>query len=101
MPERARFHINPLAGALRHVNELRAQQLPGPRLCRNAAGLRVAVAVSDELAARDLRRVRDDRVEMLVNEPLGDERRRLVSLRGGLEEPDRAHDAVAGLDEVV
>jgi hypothetical protein len=60
-----------------------------------------AVAVRDDLATRDLRPGRNRRVEVLVGDPLGDELRRLVSLLGGLEETDRAQDAVAGLDEVV
>ena len=40
-------------------------------------------------------------VEVLVADPLSDDLRRLVSLLGGLEETERAQDAVAGLDEVV
>jgi len=39
-----------------------------------------AVAVSDDLAARDLRLVRDDRLELLLADPVGDELRRLLAL---------------------
>src|SRR5437763_9296276 len=60
-----------------------------------------AVAVRDDLAARDLRRVRNQRVEVLVADPLFDERLGLVGLLCGLEETKRAQDAVAGLDQVV
>src|SRR6266513_1859624 len=60
-----------------------------------------AVAVRNDLAARDLRRVRNQRVEVLVGDPLRDERLRLIGLLAGLEETKRAQDAVAGLDQVV
>ena len=60
-----------------------------------------AVAMRNDLAARDLRRVRNQRVEVLVGDPLRDERLRLIGLLGGLEETKRTQDAVAGLDQVV
>ena len=60
-----------------------------------------AVAVSDNLAARDLRSGGKDGVELLVLDPRGDDLGRLLALLGGLEETERAEDAVAGLDEVV
>jgi hypothetical protein len=84
--------------------------MKGPGECRALSELRVsvvlgdggdAVAVRNDPAARDLRRVRDRRGEVLVRDPLRDELRRLVGLLGGLEETERAQDAVAGLDEVV
>src|ERR1044072_4197415 len=62
---------------------------------------RDAVALRNDLAARDLRRVGNRRVEVLVGDPLRDDLRRLAGLLGGLHETERAQDAVAGLDEVV
>ena len=73
-------------------------------MTRSTVGLnegRDALALRDDLAARDLRRVRNHRIEVLVGDPLRDERRRLVGLLAGLEETERAEDAVAGLDQVV
>jgi hypothetical protein len=49
-----------------------------------------AVAVSDDLAARDLGLVRDNRVELLVADPAGDELRGLEALLRSLEETERA-----------
>jgi len=60
-----------------------------------------AVAVSNDLAAGDLRRVGNRRVEVLVGDPPRDDLRGLVGLLGRLEETKRAHDAVAGLDQVI
>jgi hypothetical protein len=60
-----------------------------------------AVALCDDLAARDLRSIRDRLIEVLVRDPLRDEHRRLVSLLGGLEETERAEDAAAALDQEV
>jgi hypothetical protein len=51
--------------------------VPGPSMTRSTVGLnerRDAVAVRNDLAARDLRRVRNQRVEVLVADPLRDER---------------------------
>src|SRR5687768_8817470 len=62
---------------------------------------RDAVAVSDDLAARDLGLVRDHRLELLVADPRRDDTRRLLALLGCLEETERAEGAVAGLDQVV
>src|SRR5688572_1902077 len=62
---------------------------------------RDAVAVSDDLAARDLRRVRDQRLELLVADPACDDVRRLLALLGSLEETERAEDTLIGLDQVV
>src|SRR6266566_1939419 len=60
-----------------------------------------AVAVSDDLAARDLRLVGDDRVELLLADPVRDELCRLLALLRRLEETERADDAVVGLDQEV
>ena len=60
-----------------------------------------AVAVSDDLAAGDLRLVGDDRLEFLLADPVRDELCRLLALLGRLEETERADDAVAGLDQEV
>src|SRR6188508_490737 len=60
-----------------------------------------AVAVRDDLAARDLRRVRDRRGEVLVGDPRGDDLVRLLGLLGRLEETEGADDALTGLDQVV
>src|SRR6266566_5853654 len=71
---------------------------------RSAVGLNEggnSVAVRDDLAARDLRRVRNRRGEVLVADPLRHEVLGLVGLLPGLEETKRAQDAVAGLDQVV
>src|SRR4029077_18802751 len=58
-------------------------------------------AVRNDLAARDLRRVRHRAREVLVTDPLSNDLRRLVSLLGSLEETKRAQEAVVALDEVV
>src|SRR6478672_5041732 len=81
----------------------RARFEPGPPLQRSIElnGREHAVAVRDDLAAGDLRRVGDDLVEVLVGDPLRDEHRRLVGLLGGLEETEGAEDAAAALDQVV
>src|SRR6188472_1100124 len=57
--------------------------------------------VDDDLAVRHLRRTLEDPLELLVAHPLGCDTRRLVGLRRGVEEADRAHDAFAGVDEEV
>ena len=74
---------------------------PGPPFALPIVLGENAVALGDNLAGRDLRRVRNRRVETLVGDPLGDDHRRLISLLGGLEETERAEDAVAALDQVV
>jgi hypothetical protein len=60
-----------------------------------------AVALSNDLAARDLRLVGNRLGEVLVADPLRDELRGLGVLLGRLEETERAQDAVVGLDQVV
>jgi hypothetical protein len=62
---------------------------------------RDAVAVSDDLAARDLGSVGDQRLELLVADPGRDDVRGLFALLGCFEETKRAEDAVTGLDQVV
>src|SRR6188472_1114974 len=57
--------------------------------------------VDDDLAVRHLRRTLEDPLELLVAHPLGCDTRRLVGLRRGVEEADRAHDALAGVDQEV
>jgi len=57
--------------------------------------------VSDDLAARDLGLVGNQRLEPLVADPRGDDVRRLLALLRRLEETERAEYAVAGLDQVV
>src|SRR5690348_13402359 len=57
--------------------------------------------VHDHLSAGDLRRIRKGCLQLLVAHPGGCDATRLVALGRSLEEPNRAHDAVAGLDEVV
>jgi hypothetical protein len=52
-------------------------------------GNRNAVAVSDDLAARDLGRVGENRVELLLAEPRGGELRRLHTLLRRLRESER------------
>jgi hypothetical protein len=47
-----------------------------------------AVAVSDDLAARDLGLVGDHRVQLLVANPAGDDLRRLLALLRSLEEAE-------------
>src|SRR5207342_261279 len=81
----------------------RARLRPRPQCHVRAVELRDcdAVALSDDLAACNLRLVGDDRAEVLVAEPRGDELRRLHPLLRSLEEIERAEDAVPGLDQVV
>jgi len=67
----------------------------------NLRGDQDAVAVSDDLAARDLRLVGDHLLELLVANPAGDDLRRLLALLRRLEEAERAEYAVVGLDQVV
>src|ERR1043166_767672 len=57
--------------------------------------------VDDDLAVRHLRRLLEDPLQLLVAHPLGCDTSRLVGLRRGVEEADRAHDAPAGVDEEV
>src|SRR5215203_1264894 len=81
-----------------------ARQRPGPLDDAVAIELRdsdEALGVSDDLAARDLWRVRNGAAEVLAGDPLADEHGGLVGLLAGLEQPERAHDTVARLDQVV
>src|SRR6476469_1266196 len=57
--------------------------------------------VDDDFTIGHLRRILKDVLELLVANPLGCDTSRLVGLRRSLEEADRAHDAVAGVDEEV
>src|SRR2546430_12576994 len=57
--------------------------------------------MDDDLAVRHLRRILEDPLELLVAHPLGCDTSRLVGLRRGVEEADRAHDALAGVDQEV
>src|SRR5207247_5108897 len=57
--------------------------------------------VHDHLSVSDLGRIRKCRLQLLLAHPGGCDATRLVGLRRSLEEPDRTHDAVAGLDDVV
>src|SRR4029453_13972031 len=59
-----------------------------------------AGALIHDLAARDLRRVRNRRGEVLIGDPLREDLRRLVALVRSLKETKRAKDPIAGLDEV-
>ena len=82
----------------------RARRCRGPLDDADTVGLNQggdSVAVRNDLAARDLRRVRNHRVEVLVADPLRDELLGLVGLLGGLEETKRAQDAAVRLDQVV
>src|SRR5688500_3625342 len=56
----------------------------------------LACLVDDDGAARDLRRVGKRRLELLLAQPAAGNAGRLVGLRGGVEEADGGHDAVAG-----
>src|SRR5579864_1473592 len=75
----------------------------GPSLRR--AGLlrpnRSVGLVDDDLSVRHLRRILEDPLELLVAHPLGCDTSRLVGLGRGVEQADRAHDAVAGVDQEV
>jgi hypothetical protein len=55
----------------------------------------------DDLSARDLRRVRNQGLELLLAQPVGYDPARLLGLRRSIEEVDRTHDAVTGFDEEV
>src|SRR5207342_3680259 len=75
----------------------------GPSL-RPSRGLRPDGSVGlvdDYLALRHLRRSLEDPLELLVAHPLGCDTSRLVGLSRGVEEADRAHDALAGVDEEI
>jgi hypothetical protein len=60
-----------------------------------------SVPVHDDLSARDLRRIRNHGLELLLAQPVGDDAARLLGLRRRVEEVDRTHDAVTGFDEEV
>ena len=82
---------------------MRARQA-GPSFECGAVELRGdenAVAMSNDLAARDLGLVGENRVELLLADPRCDELRRLQALLRRLEETERGEDAVAGIDQVV
>src|SRR5919108_2156553 len=57
--------------------------------------------VDDDLAVRHLRRILEDPLQLLVAHPLGCDTSRLVGLRRGVEEADRAHYALTGVDQEV
>src|SRR5207253_8790697 len=57
--------------------------------------------VDDDLAVRHLRRILEDPLELLVAHPLGCDTSRLLGLGPRVEVADRAHDALAGVDEEV
>src|SRR5436190_8165488 len=77
----------------------------GPFLPRRAAGLcpdcPVRLALRDNLAEGELRRIRKRALQLLVAHPSGCEASRLVGMRRRIEEANRGHDAVAGLDQEV
>ena len=52
--------------------------------------------VRDHLADYDLRRIRDELLELLFLRPLGRDASRVLGLAGGVEEAGRPDDAVAG-----
>src|SRR6476646_776723 len=86
-----------------HCRGMRRPARRGPSL-PTSRGLRPDGSVGlveDDLAVRDLRRILEDRLELLVAHPLGCDTSRLVGLRRGVEEADRAHDALAGVDQEV
>lgn len=55
----------------------------------------------DDLAASDLRRVRNETLQLLLAQPVGYDAARLLGLRRGIEEVDGTHDALTGFDEEV
>src|SRR5207237_5603792 len=78
---------------------------PSP-IRRNSRALRadetvLVCLVRDDLAGRDLRRIRKRRVELLVAHPGRYQAGRLLALLGRVEDADGSHDAVAAVDEVV
>jgi hypothetical protein len=78
----------------------------GPSLSRRTPAWLLGVCelsrlVDDDLAPRDLRRLRQRRLELLVAQPVGCDAGRLVGLRRSVEEPDGAQDAVAGVDDLI
>src|SRR5436190_1700462 len=78
----------------RRKSRSNTSQPPPPR--RTRPGL-----ISPSIATRALRSVGKHRGEILVGDPLRDELRGLIGLLAGLEETERAQDAVAGRDQVV
>src|SRR6188472_2540917 len=78
----------------------------GPSLRTDRLGRRLGLdelarLVDDDVAARELGRVRKRLLELLLAQPAGGDAGRLVGLRRGVEEADGRHDAVAGVDEGV
>jgi hypothetical protein len=57
--------------------------------------------VRDHLADRDLRRIRDELLELLFLRPLGRDASRVFGLAGGVEQAGRPDDAVASFHQVV
>jgi hypothetical protein len=55
----------------------------------------------DDLAASDLRRVRNQALQLLLAQPVGYDAARLLGLRRSIEEVDGTHDALTGFDEEV
>src|SRR6476619_101330 len=64
-------------------------------------GENAVAAASNDLAARDLRLVGENRLELLLADPRCDELRRVDTLLRRLEETERGEHAVAGIDQVV
>src|SRR5438067_13721059 len=108
LPERNRFirrTFRTLDLGDRAVHAERGPAFAGPlSMMRSTVGLnegRDAVAMRNDLAARDPRRVRNQRVEVLIADPIRHQCLGLVGLLCGLEETKRTQDAVAGLNQVV
>src|SRR5436190_10736876 len=55
----------------------------------------------DHLSKRDLRRIRDELLELLFLRPLGRDASRVLGLAGGVEQAGRSDDAVASFHQVV
>src|SRR5256885_15800820 len=55
----------------------------------------------DHLSKRDLRRTRDELLELLFLRPLGRDASRVLGLAGGVEQAGRPDDAVAGFHQEV
>jgi hypothetical protein len=87
----------------------REQRRPAERaLFRASSGLagqlrpnRSVGPFHDDLAARDLRLVRNQTLQLLLAQPVGYDAARLLGLRRSIEEVDRTHDAVTDFDEEV
>src|ERR1700728_3340315 len=61
----------------------------------------LARLVNENLGVRDLRRIRQCRIELLLAHPVGRDAGRFLGMLRGIEEADGTQDAVIGHDQVI